>query len=115
MLFRSLTVILFSIILLRVPRLRSKPIHKPARVFDAILSIGAGVLVTTLALTLLTFDPDRTVTEYYEQKSYVEAHGRNIVNVILVDFRSMDTLGEITVVATAGLSGYALILRRRRK
>ena len=41
------------------------------------------------------------------------AHGKNIVNVILVDFRSFDTLGEIIVVAAAGIAGYALIRKRR--
>jgi multicomponent Na+:H+ antiporter subunit A len=45
-----------------------------------------------------------------------EAYGRNIVNVILVDFRALDTLGELTVVAVAALGVYALIkLRRRRR
>jgi multicomponent Na+:H+ antiporter subunit A len=57
-------------------------------------------------------DLDRSVTAYYEAYSAVKAHGRNIVNVILVDFRSFDTLGEIIVVAVAGLAGYGLIRRR---
>ena len=39
----------------------------------------------------------------------LKAHGRNIVNVILVDFRSLDTLGEIIVVAASALSALALI------
>jgi multicomponent Na+:H+ antiporter subunit A len=37
------------------------------------------------------------------------ANGRNVVNVILVDFRAFDTLGEITVLALAGIGVYALI------
>jgi len=40
------------------------------------------------------------------------AHGRNVVNVILVDFRALDTLGEITVLAVAGLGVYALLRLR---
>ena len=43
------------------------------------------------------------------------AHGRNIVNVILVDFRGFDTLGEITVLAVAGIGVYALLRLRPRK
>ena len=43
------------------------------------------------------------------------AHGRNIVNVIIVDFRGLDTLGEIAVVMVAGLSILALIRIRTRK
>jgi multicomponent Na+:H+ antiporter subunit A len=41
-----------------------------------------------------------------------EAHGRNIVNVILVDFRALDTLGEIFVVGLAAIGVYAMIRLR---
>jgi multicomponent Na+:H+ antiporter subunit A len=45
-----------------------------------------------------------------------EAHGRNVVNVILVDFRGLDTLGEITVLAVAGMGVYGLLkLRPERR
>jgi multicomponent Na+:H+ antiporter subunit A len=116
LLVETLTVIIVSIILLRLPRLRLKPFkYRPQRIFDALLALGAGILVTTLLLAVLSNDLDRSVTAFFEQNSYLAAHGRNIVNVILVDFRSMDTLGEIIVVATAGLAGYALILKRRSK
>ena len=37
------------------------------------------------------------------------AHGRNIVNVIIVDFRALDTLGEITVLGLAGAGVYTLL------
>lgn len=116
LLVETLTVIIVSIVLLKVPRLRFKSIkQKPGRIFDALLALGAGILITTLSLAMLSNELDRSITAYFEQNSYLAAHGRNIVNVILVDFRSMDTLGEIIVVATAGLAGYALILSRRRQ
>lgn len=47
------------------------------------------------------------------ETSYVEAFGRNVVNVILVDFRALDTLGEIAVLGTAALGVYALLRVRR--
>ena len=43
------------------------------------------------------------------------AHGRNVVNVILVDFRGLDTFGEITVLAVAGIGVYSLLKLRIRK
>jgi len=43
------------------------------------------------------------------------AHGRNIVNVILVDFRGLDTLGEIAVVLTAGIAVLALLRRQHKR
>ena len=59
-------------------------------------------------------DVDRMITEFYEKNSYVSAYGRNIVNVILVDFRSLDTLGEIIVVAASALAGLSLIMKGRK-
>jgi multicomponent Na+:H+ antiporter subunit A len=76
---------------------------------NAFLALAAGGLVTSLILAVTAIELDRSLTAYFEANSYIAAHGRNIVNVILVDFRSLDTLGEITVVAVAGLAGYALI------
>jgi len=64
-------------------------------------------------LAVLSVPLDRSVTAFFENNSYLAAHGKNIVNVILVDFRSMDTLGEVTVVAAAGLAAYALIEKKR--
>jgi len=68
----------------------------------------------TVLLLLVSLEPlDRTITEFYEKASYVKAHGRNIVNVILVDFRSLDTLGEIIVVAISAIACLALIRQQK--
>jgi multicomponent Na+:H+ antiporter subunit A len=77
------------------------------------VAVGTGTLVAALTLAVTSGPIDRQLTAFFEQNSYIAAHGRNIVNVILVDFRSLDTLGEIVVVATAGLAGLSLIARRR--
>ncbi|MGA6926880.1 MAG: hydrogen gas-evolving membrane-bound hydrogenase subunit E, partial [Desulfosarcina sp.] len=115
LLVETLTLIIVAIVLLRLP-----PLEKPAgaasrmRWFDALLAVGTGGLVTALTLAVTSGPLDRQLTEFFELNSLVAAHGRNIVNVILVDFRSLDTLGEIVVVATAGLAGFSLLARRRR-
>ncbi|MBS3755931.1 MAG: DUF4040 domain-containing protein, partial [Desulfobacterales bacterium] len=114
LLVETLTVIIVSIILLRLPGLGGgRKTTGRKKLFDGALAVGTGVLMTTLILTVLSAPLDRSITAFFENNSYLAAHGRNIVNVILVDFRSMDTLGEIIVVATAGLAGYALIQKRR--
>jgi len=117
LLVETLTLIIASIVLLRMPGLTAAPVRKTLtrKLMDGVLATSAGILITTLLLAVLTTNLDRSITRFYEQQSYLAAHGRNIVNVILVDFRSMDTLGEIIVVATAGLAGYALILNGGRK
>ena len=66
---------------------------------------------TSLPLVLLQNGEEKvkSLSEFFSTYSYAIAHGRNIVNVILVDFRALDTLGEITVVLVAGLAALALI------
>jgi multicomponent Na+:H+ antiporter subunit A len=49
------------------------------------------------------------LSDFFAAHSRAIAHGRNIVNVIIVDFRGLDTLGEISVVMIAGLAILALI------
>lgn len=58
---------------------------------------------------------DARLSEFFGQASYAEAQGRNVVNVILVDFRALDTLGEIAVVAFATMCVWALLRRRVKK
>ena len=114
LLVETLTVIIVSLVLLRLPRLNArKPSRSAGKMWNGILAIAMGTLITALILAVNQTDLQRSVTDFFEANSYVAAHGRNIVNVILVDFRSLDTLGEIAVVALAGLAGYALIKKRK--
>jgi multicomponent Na+:H+ antiporter subunit A len=115
LLVETLTLIIVAIVLLRLPSLgQPAGAASPARWFDALVAVGAGALVAALSMATSSGALDRQLTDFFEHNSYLAAHGRNIVNVILVDFRGLDTLGEIVVVATAGLAGYALIAARRR-
>ena len=114
LLVETLTVIIVSLVLLRLPRLKARPPRMPAgKIWNGILGVAMGALITALILAVNQIDLERSLTDFFEANSYIAAHGRNIVNVILVDFRSLDTLGEITVVALAGLACYALIQKRK--
>jgi multicomponent Na+:H+ antiporter subunit A len=114
LLVETLTVIVVSLILLRLPKLKARhPIPLTGKLCNGLLASALGVLITALILAVNQTELNRAVTDFFEANSYLAAHGRNIVNVILVDFRSFDTLGEITVVALAGLAGYALIQKRK--
>jgi multicomponent Na+:H+ antiporter subunit A len=115
LLVETLTVIIVAIVLLRLPDLHDRACHdRPVRIADGLLAAAAGTVVTIMLLQAGALPLDRTVTAFYEQQSLTAAHGRNIVNVILVDFRALDTLGEITVVALAGWAAFALIRRGRK-
>ena len=112
-LVETLLVIILVLVMLRLPALkRSEDSPMSARVRDGVIAIGAGVLVTALLLSITSTPFNRELTTFFEQNSWTEAFGRNIVNVILVDFRAIDTLGEITVLAVAALGVFALLRRR---
>lgn len=116
LLVETLTVIIVSLVLLRLPRLESpKNKNYCGKLLNLGIASATGALITALVLTVNHRELDRYVTGFFEANSYIAAHGRNIVNVILVDFRSLDTLGEITVVAIAGLAAYALIRNQREE
>lgn len=108
---------LIIVILLQVMR-RLPPIGPPTRptgrprVHALALSIAFGLLVTVLLIAVTQQPFDDSISEYYARASVPEGHGRNIVNVILVDFRGLDTMGEISVIATAALGAWALIAAR---
>ncbi len=111
----ALTVILLVLIFYRLPQFTAFR-TRLARVVDALVALAAGTIMAGLVLATATVHLSPTVSEQLARMSKPEAYGRNVVNVILVDFRAMDTLGEIAVVAVAGLGVYALIkLKRRRR
>lgn len=104
----TLMVILFVLVLYRLPRfaLLSSP---AARARDIAVALANGGLVTALVLFALSEESSSLISRFFMEQSLAAAHGRNTVNVILVDFRALDTLGEITVLAAAGLGVYALM------
>lgn len=104
----TLVVILFVLIVYRLPRLGEIDEGR-ARWRDGLIATGAGVVVAGLVLVATGAVHPLEVTEYYAANSYKLAEGRNIVNVILVDFRGFDTMGEITVLALAALGVYGLL------
>jgi multicomponent Na+:H+ antiporter subunit A len=107
-LFETLTVLIFIGVLRRMPRFTPRS-PRSARVLDASLAVAGGLLVTLLVLAATTTQLHPTISSFYAAQSVVAAHGRNVVNVILVDFRALDTLGEITVLAVAALGVMALL------
>ncbi|WP_029214587.1 putative monovalent cation/H+ antiporter subunit A [Kallotenue papyrolyticum] len=110
-LVETLTVLLFVLVFYHLPRFNT---HTPARhhLRDGVIALGLGSLITALVLAVSATPPQSAVAPYYIEHSKPLAHGRNIVNVILVDFRGLDTLGEITVLAVAAVGVVALLRLR---
>ena len=83
------------------------------RARDLTLAVAAGAGIASLAYGVLTRPPQRRLGDYFLLHSRPEGGGSNVVNVILVDFRGFDTLGEISVLAVVALTVYALLRRFR--
>ncbi len=107
LLVETLVVVLVAVALLRLPTLDAE--GRAWRPKDAVLAAAVGGVITLTLLAVLAAPLDRRLTTYFEITSWPEAFGRNIVNVILVDFRALDTFGEVAVVVIAALSAYALL------
>jgi multicomponent Na+:H+ antiporter subunit A len=108
-LVETLSVVLFVLAFYRLPMLKDFS-PGPVRLRDAVVSLTFGGVMATLVLVAMAF-PATTepIARFFGETSLPQANGRNVVNVILVDFRALDTLGEITVLAIAALGVYAMI------
>ncbi|MFT5882032.1 MAG: multicomponent Na+:H+ antiporter subunit A [Crocinitomicaceae bacterium] len=107
-LVETLTVVLFAWVVRRLPRYR-KLSTSFERVMDTGLALIMGGVMTVLMLKSqgLIFGP--RISDKLAQMSYPEGYGANVVNVILVDFRALDTFGEVCVLAIAALGVWALV------
>jgi multicomponent Na+:H+ antiporter subunit A len=110
-LIETLTVILFVLLLYHLPRFAILT-TTASRVRDAVVALTAGGLMTTLVLVATRTQIEPRASAFYAEHAVAEAHGRNVVNTILVDFRALDSLGEITVLSLAAVGVYALLKLR---
>lgn len=110
----TLSIVLFVLVLYRLPRfsLLSRP---AGRMRDILVACSIGGFMTVLVLLAVSQTLVPHISSYFLEHSMPAGHGRNVVNVILVDFRALDTLGEITVLAVAGLGVYGLMKARDRE
>lgn len=102
------TIVLLLLALYFLPQSSPKEINRWRLGRDGVLAIGAGLGAALLALAVLTRD-FASISDYFLANSVPGGGGTNVVNVILVDFRGFDTLGEIVVLALAGLGIFALL------
>ncbi len=113
-LIESLTVVLFVVAFYHLPRF-SDFSTRLARIRDVFIAVFAGALMTALVLSSIGGQIFPTISRYFAENAYTLGHGRNVVNVILVDFRGIDTLGEITVLGISAIGVFAMLKFRGKK
>jgi len=108
LLVEIVTVLLLLLAMYFMPAESPRESSRPRQVRDVAVAVVAGGAMSALAWALLTRPLD-TIAWYYLENAKPEGGGYNVVNVILVDFRGFDTLGEITVLGVAAVGILALL------
>ena len=113
------TTVLFLLGLRWLPKRRPEEAEhlglrvRARRARDFVVSLVAGGGMAVLAYAMMTRPAPQSISPYFIDRSLPEGGGTNVVNVMLVDFRAFDTMGEITVLGIVGLTVYALLRRFR--
>ncbi|GAA0596215.1 monovalent cation/H+ antiporter subunit A [Craurococcus roseus] len=92
---------------------RRAPAATRRRLLDLGIAAAAGTGMAALAFAVMIRTPPDLLARHFLERAYTEGGGTNVVNVMLVDFRGFDTLGEITVLGAVALTVYALLRRFR--
>jgi len=110
----TLSVVILALVMtrLRLTPTDRRPLGRTVVDMSIALACGVAFMLLLLSVTQLPFDA--SLSEFFTRYSVSIAHGANIVNVILVDFRGTDTWGEIAVVMVAGLAILSLIRIRSK-
>jgi multicomponent K+:H+ antiporter subunit A len=108
LLVEMVTIILMMLALYWLPAESPREPSRLRQIRDALLAIGAGAGIAAFSYALLTSGFD-SISPYFLRTSVPEGGGANVVNVILVDYRGYDTMGEITVLGLAGVVIYSLL------
>jgi multicomponent Na+:H+ antiporter subunit A len=120
----TLVLVLFLLILDKLPAFYGQA-SRLRVVRDVVVSLAVGLTVFTTVVLSTAADPRGVIARFFVERGPLPAHpgsgplldvggGGNLVNVILVDFRAFDTLGEISVIAMAALSVITLVAMRER-
>lgn len=110
LLVETLLVVFIAIILRHLPAARKVALHsRPRRVLHGLVAGGIGTCVALVLWAISSSPLNLAISDFYAQTSVSGGHGRNIVNVILVDFRAFDTMGEAIVVVVAALATVSVL------
>jgi multicomponent Na+:H+ antiporter subunit A len=109
LLIETASLILFLLVIRQLPPLRRERLSWWVRGRDVAVSLMVGGLVVILLLIANGSALYPSIASYFLEQSLRLGGGRNVVNVIVVDFRGYDTMGEITVLTIAAIGVYTLI------
>ncbi|MGN5954746.1 putative monovalent cation/H+ antiporter subunit A [Sphingobacterium lactis] len=107
----TLSTVLFVLVLYKLPGFLNLASAKQ-RYRDTVVALGFGIILSIIALKVM-YEPIQTQTsDFYGENAYIMAKGKNVVNLILADFRGIDTMFETVVLGIAALGVYSLLKLR---
>jgi NADH:ubiquinone oxidoreductase subunit 5 (subunit L)/multisubunit Na+/H+ antiporter MnhA subunit len=112
LLIEVLTVVLLVLVFYRIPPRTRQP-NQLRELRHVVVAVAVGLWGFALVLISVETPFLPSIADYFLLNAVPGGHGGNIVNVILVDFRGFDTMGEISVLAIAAAGGYALLRAAR--
>ena len=107
-LVETLTIVVFVLVLRRLPKRMAQRNPPVERALRAVIGVAAGILMALVGFIALGARIQPTIADGLPALS-LEAHGKNIVNVMLVDIRAWDTLGEISVLVAVATGIASLV------
>lgn len=110
----TLTLVIFVLVLRTLPAEAEEAAAKRYRLPKVLIALAVGATVTTLAVFAKAARSTTGIAELLPDAAYFRGHGANTVNVLLVDIRAWDTLGEISVLVVAATGVASLVFRNRR-
>lgn len=113
-LVEAISVILILLVFYFVPPYFEEKTRKTVKSMDVALSVFVGVVMTYYMAMVMDSHFTESIAHYYLEMSEKLAGGRNVVNVVIVDFRGFDTMGEISVFAIAALAVYAMLKLKKK-
>ncbi|MFD2657275.1 Na+/H+ antiporter subunit A [Gracilibacillus thailandensis] len=111
----TITVALFLLCFYHLPNLRERTEKASQKFINIVISVAFGTLMTVVAISAHSTKLFDKISDYFLETSYKLGGGDNVVNVILVDMRGIDTLFEIVVLGIAAFAIYGLIKLRNKK
>ncbi|MDT5019149.1 MAG: multicomponent Na+:H+ antiporter subunit, partial [Mycobacterium sp.] len=113
-LVETLTLVIFVLVLRTLPAEADRTYINKHRIPRAALALAVGATITTLAAFAMAARTRRPIAELLPDAAYLRGHGANTVNVLLVDIRAWDTMGEIMVLLVAATGVASMVFRHRR-
>jgi multicomponent Na+:H+ antiporter subunit A len=113
-LVETLTLVIFVLVLRTLPAEADRANMDRHRLPRALLAVAVGASVTTLAVFAMAARTTTPIAELLPDAAYYRGNGANTVNVLLVDIRAWDTMGEISVLLVAATGVASLVFRHRR-